>query len=59
MRNVFLVKSGFAEQAGVARSSRSMRTIWRYRKRYAHGEIAALGADQYLSGFFDPHDAAA
>ena len=27
-----------------------MRTIWRYRKRYAHGEMAALGADQYLSG---------
>jgi len=36
-----------------------MRTIWRYRKRYAHGEMAALGADQYLSGFFDLHDAAA
>jgi len=36
-----------------------MRTIWRYRKLYAHGEMAALGADQYLSGFFDLHDAAA
>jgi hypothetical protein len=30
------------------------------RKRYAHGGMTALtGADRYLSGFFDPHDAAA
>jgi hypothetical protein len=47
----------------VARAfARLGRTISRYQKRYAHGGMAALGragADQYLSGIFDPRDAAA
>jgi hypothetical protein len=51
---------GLRPANGVARLfARSVRTIRRYRKRYAHGGMAALSADQYLSGFFDPHDAAA
>jgi len=41
---VFLVESGFAKQTDVARAfARSVRTIRRYRERYAHGGMVALG----------------
>ena len=60
---VFLVESGFAQQSDVARAfGRSVRAIWRCRKRDAPGGMAALGragADQYLSGFFGLHGTAA
>ena len=55
--SVFLVESDFAQQNGVAWAfARSVRTV------FARGGMAALGragADQYLSAFFNPHDAAA
>ena len=61
--SVFLVESGLAQQSDVARAfARSVRAIWRCRKRDAPGGMAALGragADQYLSGFFGLHGTAA
>jgi len=55
--SVFLVESDFAQQNGVEWAfARSVRTV------FARGGMAALGragADQYLSAFFNPHDAAA
>src|SRR5215510_16548356 len=40
---VFLVESGFAQQTDVARAfGRSVRTVRRYRERYAQGGMAAL-----------------
>jgi len=44
---VFLVNSGFAQQADVARAfDRSARTIRRYQERYADGGMAALGREE-------------
>jgi hypothetical protein len=41
---VFLVESGFAQQAEVARAfARSVRSVRRYQRRYAQGGMAALG----------------
>ena len=41
---VFLVETGFAQQAEVARAfARSERTVRRYQQRYAQGGMAALG----------------
>jgi len=43
---VFLVDSGFAQQTDVARAfSRSVRTVRRFQKRYAHGGMAALSRE--------------
>jgi len=44
---VFLVESGFAQQADVARAfARSVRTVRRYQGRYAQGGMAALGREE-------------
>jgi transposase len=44
---VFLVESGFAQQADVARAfARSARTVRRYQGRYAQGGMAALGREE-------------
>src|SRR3974377_756321 len=44
---VFLVQSGFAQQTEVARAfARSVRSVRRYRGRYAQGGMAALGREQ-------------
>jgi transposase len=41
---VFLVESGFAQQAEVARAfARSVRSVRRYQRRYSQGGMAALG----------------
>src|SRR5215470_18384795 len=41
---VFLVESGFARQAEVARAfARSVRSVRRHQRRYAQGGMAALG----------------
>jgi hypothetical protein len=57
------VSVGVAKQTGMARGlARSARTMRPYRKRQAHGGMGTLGragADQYLSGSFDPYDATA
>src|SRR5215831_15185331 len=43
---VFLVDSGFAQQTDVARAfGRSVRTVRRFQKRYAHGGMAALSGE--------------
>jgi transposase len=49
---VFLVESGFAQQAEVARAfARSVRSLRRYQRRYAQGGMAALGrADGWRRG---------
>jgi hypothetical protein len=59
--SVFLVESGFAQQSDVAWAfAWSVCAIWRYRKRdRPAGWRHSAGADQYLSGFFDLHGAAA
>jgi hypothetical protein len=54
MRACSWPESGFAQRTEWRAFARLGRTIWHYRKRYAHGGMAALGragADQYLSGF--------
>jgi transposase len=44
---VFLVQSGFAQQTEVARAfTRSVRSVRRYRRRYAQDGMAALGREQ-------------
>jgi transposase len=44
---VFLVESGFAQQTDVARAfGRSVRTVRRFQKRYAHGGMAALSREE-------------
>jgi hypothetical protein len=44
---VFLVESGFAQQADVARAfARSVRTVRRHQGRYAQGGMAALGREE-------------
>src|SRR4030081_1704299 len=44
---VFLVESGFAQQTDVARAfAVSARTVRRYRERYEHGGMAALGKEE-------------
>ena len=44
---VFLVESGFAQQAEVARAfDRSVRSVRRHQRRYAQGGMAALGREQ-------------
>src|ERR1700674_1496082 len=44
---VFLVESGFARQAEVARAfARSVRTVRRHQGRYAQGGMAALGREE-------------
>jgi hypothetical protein len=44
---VFLVESGFAQLTDVARAfGRSVRTIRRFQKRYAHGGMAALSREE-------------
>jgi transposase len=44
---VFLIDSGYAQQADVARAfSRSVRTVRRYQERYAEGGMVALGREE-------------
>ena len=44
---VFLVELGFAQQTDVARAfGRSVRTVRRFQKRYAHGGMAALSREE-------------
>ena len=44
---VFLVESGFAQQTDVARAfGRSVRTVRRFQKRYAHGGMTALSREE-------------
>jgi transposase len=44
---VFLVESGFAQQTDVARAfGRSVRTVRRFQKRYAHDGMAALSREE-------------
>src|SRR5262245_18996194 len=44
---VFLVESGFAQQTDVARAfGRSVRTVRRFQKRYAHGGMGALSREE-------------
>src|SRR5262245_58637183 len=44
---LFLVESGFAQQTDVARAfGRSVRTVRRFQKRYAHGGMGALSREE-------------
>jgi transposase len=44
---VCLVEQGFAQQTDVARAfGRSVRTVHRHQRRYAEGEMAALGREE-------------